>query len=240
MEQPELKYKRILIKLSGEALAGGQPRGIDYDTVVSISGAIKEVRQMGVEIAIVVGGGNFWRGRDNLEMERTRSDHMGMLATVMNSLALADALEKMGVDVRVMTALTMQQVAEPYIRNRAIRHLEKGRVIILACGTGSPYFSTDTASVLRAAEINADIILKATLVDGVYDKDPHKFPDAVRYDSLTFSEVLNNYLMVIDSTAASMCRDNKIPVLVFDLKNDPCNLVRAVKGENIGTIIEEE
>lgn len=240
MEQPERKYKRILIKLSGEALAGNMSLGIDYDTVVDISKAIKEVQQMGVEIAIVVGGGNFWRGRDNHEMERTRSDHMGMLATVMNSLALADALEKMDVDVRVMTALTMQQVAEPYIRSRAIRHLEKGRVIILACGTGSPYFSTDTASVLRAAEVGADIILKATLVDGVYDKDPHKFPDAIRYDSLTFSEVLNNYLMVIDSTAASMCRDNKIPVLVFDLQNDPHNLVRAVRGEDIGTIIEEE
>lgn len=240
MEQPQTKYKRILIKLSGEALAGKEPRGIDYDTVVTISEAIKEVQQLGVEIAIVVGGGNFWRGRDNMEMERTRSDHMGMLATVMNSLALADALEKLDVDVRVMTALTMQQVAEPYIRNRAIRHLEKGRVIILACGTGSPYFSTDTASVLRAAEVDADIIFKATLVDGVYDKDPHLFPDATRYDSLTFSEVLNNYLMVIDSTAASMCRDNKIPVLVFDLQNDPYNLVRAVRGEDIGTIIEEE
>lgn len=240
MEQPELKYRRILIKLSGEALAGNDTGGIDFDTVTAISRSIKEVQRLGVEIAIVVGGGNFWRGRDNREMERTRSDHIGMLATVMNGLALADALEKAEVDVRVMTALTMQQVAEPYIRNRAIRHLEKGRVIILACGTGNPYFSTDTASVLRAAEINADIIFKATLVDGVYDKDPHLHSDAVRYDSLTFSEVLNHSLMVIDSTAASMCRDNKIPVLVFDLQHDPYNMVRAVKGENIGTIIEEE
>jgi uridylate kinase len=162
-----------------------------------------------------------------------------MLATVMNALAVADSLEQLGVAVRVMSAIPMQQIAEPYIRNRATRHLEKGRVIILAAGTGNPYFSTDTASALRAAEIDADIILKATLVDGVYDKDPHKFSDAVRYERLTFSTVLNNGLQVIDSTAASMCRDNHIPVLVFDLQNDPMNLVRVVNGENIGTIIEE-
>jgi len=234
-----LKYKRILIKLSGEALAGEGQRGINYDTIVSICKEIKSVRQLGVETAIVVGGGNFWRGRDNLQMERTRADHMGMLATVMNALAISDALEQLEVEVRVMTALPMQQVAEPYIRNRAIRHLEKGRVIILACGTGNPFFSTDTASVLRAAEINADIIFKATLVDGVYDKDPNKNSDAVKYNTLSFSNVLNDGLMVIDSTAASMCRDNKIPLLVFDLQHDPHNLVRAVKGETIGTIIEE-
>jgi uridylate kinase len=239
MMEDIIKYKRILIKLSGEALAGDDQRGINYDVIVGICKSIKEIVLLGVETAIVVGGGNFWRGRDNDQMERTRADHMGMLATVMNSLAISDALEKLDVDVRVMTALPMQQVAEPYIRGRAIRHLEKGRVVILACGTGNPYFSTDTASVLRAAEIDADIIFKATLVDGVYDKDPHIFTDAIRYDSLSFSEVLNNYLMVIDSTAASMCRDNNIPLLVFDLQNDPYNLVRAVKGENIGTIIEE-
>ena len=235
-----LKYKRILIKLSGEALAGEQPSGLDFDTVVNICAAIKEARDLGVEIAIVVGGGNFWRGRDHNGMERSRADHVGMLATVMNSLAICDALEQMGVATRVMTALQMQQVAEPYIRNRAIRHLEKGRVIILACGTGNPYFSTDTAAALRAAEIDAEIIFKATLVDGVYNKDPHKFTDAERYESLSFTTVLSENLMVIDSTAASMCRDNKIPVLVFDLQNDPKNLVRAVNGEDIGTIIVEE
>ncbi len=240
MDSSQLKYKRVLIKLSGEALAGDAQTGIDYNVVVSICRAIQKIVEMGAEIAIVVGGGNFWRGRDNLAMERTRADHMGMLATVMNALAIADALENLEVNVRVMTALPMQQIAEPYIRNRAIRHLEKGRVVILACGTGNPYFSTDTASVLRAAEIDAEIILKATLVDGVYDKDPHKFPDAVRYETVTFSEVLNNYLMVIDSTAASMCRDNNISVLVFDLLSDPYNLVRAVAGEKIGTIIQEE
>lgn len=235
-----LKYRRILIKLSGEALAGAGQRGISYETVIKICKEIKEVQRAGAEIAIVVGGGNFWRGRDNLQMERTRADHMGMLATVMNSLAISDALEQLDVPVRVMTALPMQQVAESYIRGRALRHLEKGRVIILACGTGNPFFSTDTASALRAAEIGADIIFKATLVDGVYDKDPHKFDDAVKYHRLSFSSVLNDGLSVIDSTAASMCRDNKIPVLVFDLQNDPHNLVRAINGENIGTIIEEE
>ncbi len=235
-----LKYKRILIKLSGEALAGEKPSGLDFDTVVNICKAIKEAQELGVEIAIVVGGGNFWRGRDHNGMERSRADHVGMLATVMNSLAICDALEQMGVATRVMTALQMQQVAEPYIRNRAIRHLEKGRVIILACGTGNPYFSTDTAAALRAAEIDAEIIFKATLVDGVYNKDPHKYADAERFDRLSFTKVLSDNLMVIDSTAASMCRDNKIPVLVFDLQNDPKNLVRAVSGDDIGTIIVEE
>ncbi len=233
------KYKRILIKLSGEALAGGKGFGLDYDTVVEICKAIKEATHVGTEIAIVVGGGNFWRGAENQKMERTRADHMGMLATVINSLAIADALEQLDVPVRVQTALPMQQVAEPYIRNRAIRHLEKGRVVVLACGTGNPYFSTDTASALRAAEIGADIILKATQVDGVYDKDPKKFSDAVRIPQLTFSRVLNEGLMVIDSTAASMCRDNNIPLLVFDL-GDPNNIVKAVLGEDIGTIVTEE
>ncbi|MEG2234052.1 MAG: UMP kinase [Oscillospiraceae bacterium] len=235
-----LKYKRILIKLSGEALAGNKPSGLDFEAVKDICKAIRDAKKLGVQIAIVVGGGNFWRGRDNNGMERSRADHVGMLATVMNALAIGDALEQLDVEVRVMTALQMQQVAEPYIRNRAIRHLEKGRVIILACGTGNPYFSTDTAAALRAAEVDADIIFKATLVDGVYDKDPHKFNDAKRYDKLSFTTVLNDNLMVIDSTAASMCRDNKIPVLVFDLQNDPHNLVKAVKGDDIGTIIVEE
>ena len=233
------KYERILIKLSGEALAGGRGFGLDYDTVVKICSAIKEAAKAGTEIAIVVGGGNFWRGSENARMERIRADHMGMLATVINSLAIADALEQMDVPVRVQTALPMQQIAEPYIRNRAISHLGKGRIVILACGTGNPYFSTDTASALRAAEIGAEIILKATQVDGVYDKDPRKHPDAVRIPKLSFSRVLNEQLLVIDSTAASMCRDNNIPLLVFNL-SDPYNIVRAVAGEDVGTIVTEE
>ena len=190
-------------------------------------------------MGIVVGGGNFFRGRSAGEMDRTRADHMGMLATVMNSLALADALEQLGIPVRVQTAITMQQIAEPYIRNRAIRHLEKGRVVIFGCGTGNPFFSTDTASSLRAAEIDADVILKATMVDGVYDKDPNKFSDAVRYDTISFQQVLEKGLGVMDSTAAAMCRDNHIPVLVFSL-SDPDNILAAVLGKNIGTIVKED
>ena len=234
----ECKYKRVLLKLSGEALAGDQKTGLKFDVVQSICKSIKRTQELGVEIAIVVGGGNFWRGRASGDMERTRADQIGMLATVMNSLAVADALEQIGVEVRVQTALSMQQVAEPYIRNRAIRHLEKGRVIICACGTGNPFFSTDTASALRAAEINADIILKATMVDGVYDKDPNKYDDAVKYDTLSFTRVLTDGLEVMDSTAATMCRDNNVPILVFDI-NDPENLVRVAKGENIGTLVKE-
>ena len=233
----EPKYKRVLLKLSGEALAGDGHVGIDYDnTVLSICRSIKECVDLGVEVAIVVGGGNFWRGRSSGSMDRTRADHMGMLATVINALALCDALESMGVDVRVQTAIAMTSVAEPYIRTRAVRHLEKGRVVI--CGVGSPFFSTDTASSLRAAEINADIILKATLVDGVYDKDPHKYDDAVRYEELSFSEMLAKDLAVMDLTAATMCKDNHIPVMVFSLE-DPHNIVRAVCGEDVGTIVKE-
>lgn len=194
---------------------------------------------MGVEIGLVVGGGNFWRGRSSGDMDRTRADHMGMLATVMNSLALCDALEQLEVPVRVQTAIAMQQIAEPYIRNRAIRHLEKGRVVIFGCGTGNPFFTTDTAAALRAAEIDAEVIFKATNVDGIYDKDPHKFPDAVKFDTLTHMDVLQKGLNVMDSTAASLCRDNHISILVFNL-NDPMNIVRAVKGENIGTLVKEE
>lgn len=234
-----VKYKRILIKLSGESLSGADGKGLDLETVKSICSAIKRTMELGVEIAIVVGGGNFWRGRDYPGMERSRADHIGMIATVMNALAIADALEQQRVDVRVMTALQMQQVAETYIRNRAIRHLEKGRIIILAAGTGNPYCSTDSAAALRAAEIDADIIFKATNVDGVYDRDPKKNPDAHRYESLTFSRVLSEKLGVIDSTAATMCRDCNIPIYVFDMLNDPNNLIKAVSGENIGTIIEE-
>ena len=231
-----VKYKRVLLKLSGEALSGDKGFGLDMDTIQTICKGIKDAHELGAEIAIVVGGGNFWRGRSSGEMERTRADQIGMLATAMNALAVADSLEHLGVEVRVQTALSMQQIAEPYIRNRAIRHLEKGRVIILACGTGNPFFSTDTASALRAAEINADIIFKATMVDGVYDSDPKKNPSAVRYDTLSFDEVLGKHLAVMDSTAASMCSDNHIPILVFSL-DDPHNIVHAVCGEKIGTIV---
>ena len=192
---------------------------------------------MGVEIAIVVGGGNFWRGRSSGSMDRTRADHMGMLATTINALALADTLEQEGCDVRVQTAIAMNEIAEPYIRNRAVRHLEKKRIVIFGCGTGNPFFSTDTAAALRAAEIEADIIFKASMVDGVYDADPKKNPDAKRYETLSFTEVLNKGLQVMDSTAASMCRDNHIPILVFNME-DPNNIVRAVKGEPIGTLVE--
>ncbi|MEF9969570.1 MAG: UMP kinase [Ruthenibacterium sp.] len=233
------KYQRILIKLSGEALSGDKGFGLDVETIQKICAGIKQAHELGVEIAIVVGGGNFWRGRSSGEMERTRADQIGMLATAMNALAVADALEKFDIEVRVQTALTMQQIAEPYIRNRAIRHLEKGRVVILACGTGNPFFSTDTASALRAAEINADIIFKATMVDGVYDKDPKKHADAVKYDRLTFSRVLSDKLAVMDSTAATMCRDNNVPILVFDIMH-PDNIAKAAKGEQIGTLVTEE
>ena len=187
---------------------------------------------------VVIGGGNFWRGRSSENMDRTRADHIGMLATTMNALAVADMLESLGLEVRVQTAIIMQQIAEPYIRNRAISHLKKGRVVIFGCGTGSPFFSTDTAATLRAVEIEADILLKATMVDGVYDKDPHKYDDAVRYSRLTFSDVLGSALQVMDSTAASMCRDNKMPMLVFDL-NRPENIYDAVMGEDIGTVVSE-
>ena len=231
-------YKRILLKLSGEVLAGPDGKGIDFNTVNSICKAVKACSDLGVQIGLVVGGGNFWRGRSSGEMDRTRADHMGMLATTMNSLALADALEQMDVDVRVQTAIPMPQVAEPYIRNRAVRHLEKGRVVIFGCGTGNPFFSTDTAAALRAAEINAEIIFKATNVDGVYDKDPNKFSDAVKYDTLTHTEILQKGLAVMDATAASLCRDNGISILVFNL-SDPENIVRAVKGENVGTVVKE-
>ena len=233
-----LKYKRILLKLSGEALSGEQKFGLDYDVVQRICESIKKCTELGAEVAIVVGGGNFWRGRSSGKMDRTRADHMGMLGTVINALALADALEQLEVPVRVQTAIAMQQVAEPYVRGRAVRHLEKGRVVVFGCGTGNPFFSTDTASSLRAAEIGAQIMMKATMVDGVYDKDPHKYDDAVKYDTLTFSEVLNKELAVIDMTAASMCKDNHIPVLVFDI-GQPDNLVRAVQGEDIGTLVTE-
>lgn len=230
-------YKRILLKLSGEALAGEGKSGLDYDIVLKICGSVKKCAAMGVEIGIVVGGGNFWRGRSSGQMDRTRADHMGMLATVINALALGDALEQLDVPVRVQTGIAMQEIAEPYIRNRAVRHMEKGRVVIFGCGTGLPFFSTDTAAALRAAEIDANIIFKATNVDGVYDCDPKKNPGAVKYDTLSYLDVLNNGLQVMDSTAASLCMDNNIPILVFNLE-DPDNIVRALQGEHTGTLVK--
>jgi len=233
------KYKRVLLKLSGESLAGKETHGIDFETVLKICKPIKECSDMGVEIGIVVGGGNFWRGRSSGQMDRTRADHMGMLATTINALGVADALEQLGVQVRVQTAISMQQIAEPYIRNRAVRHMEKGRVVVFGCGTGNPFFSTDTAAALRAAEIEANIILKATMVDGVYDCDPKKNENAVKFESISFMDVLNKNLQVMDSTAASLCKDNNIPILVFSI-NEPENIKKAVCGESIGTIVREE
>jgi len=231
------KYRRIMLKVSGEALAGPLKTGIDTETLNRISDKICETYRLGVEIAVVVGGGNFWRGRSGKGMDRTTADHMGMLATVINALALQDALESKGVPTRVQTAIEMRQIAEPYIRRRAVRHLEKGRIVIFACGTGNPYFSTDTAAALRAAEIDAEVILKATKVDGVYDSDPVTNPGAVKFDRLTYIEILNKGLGVMDSTATSLCMDNKIPLVVFSI-DDPENIVKVVMGENIGTVIE--
>lgn len=231
------KYKRILLKLSGEVLAGAEGKGINFDTVTEICEIIKECKELGVEIGLVVGGGNFWRGRSSGEMDRVRADQMGMLATTINSLALCDTLEQLGVKATVMTSLVMPQVAEIFTKREAVKHLQNGEVVIFGCGTGNPFFSTDTTAALRAAEIEAEIIFKATNVDGVYDKDPNKFADAVKYDRLTHSEVLSKELKVMDSTAASLCRDNKISILVFNL-DDPKNIVRALKGESIGTVVE--
>jgi len=230
-------YKRVLLKLSGEVLAGEKGSGIDFDKVLEVCAAVKESVDMGVQVAIVVGGGNFWRGRSSGKMDRTRADHMGMLATTINSLALADALEQIGVTARVQTAIEMRQIAEPYIRNKAVRHLEKGRVVIFGCGTGNPFFSTDTAAALRAAEIGADVIFKATNVDGVYDSDPKTNPNAKKYDTLSHLDVLQQGLHVMDSTAASLCMDNDIEILVFNLEN-PDNIVSAMVGETIGTIVK--
>jgi uridylate kinase len=240
METQRPKYKRILVKISGEALAGPKHFGLDYDVIGKVCDALKACVEMGIEVGVVVGGGNFWRGvKDGNGMERSRADHMGMLATTMNALALADALEKRGVSVRVQTAIEMRAIAEPYIRLRAERHLEKGRVVIFGCGTGNPYFSTDTAAVLRGAEIGADIIMLAKNVDGVYDDDPKKNPDAKRFDHLTYKEILSRGLAALDSTATSLSMDNQIPVLLFALE-DPQNIVRAVRGEDIGTIVSNK
>ena len=239
MEKPV--YKRVLLKVSGEALAGEKHTGLDFEVIGQVCDVIKECVALGVQVGLVVGGGNFWRGvKDGGgRMERTRADHMGMMATVLNCLAVADMLEQKGVDVRVQTAIEMRAIAEPYIRSRAIRHLEKGRVVIFGCGTGNPYFSTDTAAVLRAAEINADVILLAKNIDGVYSADPLKDPTAVKYDTITYDDVLAQHLQVMDSTATSLSMDNHIPVLLFALK-DPKNILRAVCGEKIGTIVKEE
>ena len=232
----EAKYKKILLKVSGEALAGANKFGLNEETLANISESIKKVSEMGVEISIVVGGGNFWRGRSGENMDITRADHMGMLATTINALALCSALENCGVETRVQTAIEMRAIAEPYIRGKAVRHLEKGRVVIFGCGTGNPFMSTDTAAALRAVEVEADIILLAKKVDAVYDSDPNVNPNAKKFDVLSFSDILGKELGVMDSTAASMCRDNNLPILVFGL-DDPENIVRAVKGEKIGTLV---
>ena len=235
----EPKYKRVLLKISGEALAGDAHRGLDFDVIGGVCDVIRQCVERGVQVGVVVGGGNFWRGlKDGGDrMERVRADHMGMLATSINALALADVLEQKGVDVRVQTAIEMRAVAEPYIRSRAIRHLDKGRVVIFGCGTGNPFFSTDTAAVLRAAEIDAEVILLAKTTDGVYSADPKVDPKAVKYDTITYDDVLAQHLQVMDSTATSLSMDNKIPVLLFALK-DPQNIIRAVMGEKIGTIVK--
>ena len=239
METP--KYKRVLLKISGEALAGEKHFGLDFEVIGRVCDAIREAVAMGVQVGVVVGGGNFWRGvKDGGgRMERTRADHMGMMATVMNCLAVADVLEQKGVPVRVQTAVEMRAMAEPYIRGRAIHRLEKGRVVIFGCGTGNPFFSTDTAAVLRAAEIGAEVILLAKNVDGVYSADPNKDPNAVKYDVITYDEVLAKNLAVMDSTATSLSMDNHIPVLLFALK-DPWNIIRVLRGEKIGTIVKED
>ena len=230
------KYKRVLLKLSGEALAGGKESGLDIPTVESICRSIKKCVDVGAQIGIVVGGGNFWRGRSSEGMDRARADHIGMVATTMNALAVADVLENQGCTVRVQTAITMQQVAEPFILGKAIRHLEKGRVVIFGCGTGNPFFSTDSAASLRAAELGADILLKATMVDGIYDKDPKKFHNAVKYDVITHHEILVKRLQVMDSAAAAICTENNIPILVFNLAR-PDNIYDAIMGESIGTLV---
>ena len=236
MDEP--KYKRVLLKISGEALAGDKHFGLDFQVMGRVADVIKECVTMGVQVGVVIGGGNFWRGVKNGEghIERTRADHMGMLATVMNCLAVADVMEQHGIDVRVQTAIEMRAIAEPYIRLRAMRHLSKGRVVLFGAGTGNPYFSTDTAAVLRAAEIEADAILLAKNIDGVYSADPRVDDNAVKYDAITYDEVLAQHLAVMDTTATSLSMDNSIPVIVFELK-DPENIVRAVLGEKIGTVV---
>ena len=234
----ELKYKRILLKLSGQAIGGPAGFGIDVEEAESIASRIKEVYDMGVEVAVVIGAGNLWRGKQGLErgMDRSTADYMGMLGTVMNSMVLMDALERIGVFTRVMSAIEMRAVAEPYIRRRAIRHLEKGRVVIFGAGTGNPFFSTDTAAALRASEVDADVVIKATKVDGVYDSDPKKNPNAQRFDQLSYIEFLNRRLEVMDSTAVTLCMENNLPILVLNLW-DTQALMSALRGEKVGTLV---
>ena len=232
-----MKYKRILLKLSGEVLAGSKGTGIDFDKTLEFAREIKECVELGAEIAIVVGGGNFWRGRSNEYMDRATSDYIGMMGTVMNALALGDAFKQIDVPVRVQTGVEMRQIAEFYIKDRAIRHLEKGRVVIFGCGTGSPFFSTDTASALRAAEIKADVLIKATKVDGVYDKDPKKYDDAVKYDEITYIDVINKKLNVMDATAISLCMEENIPIKVFNIL-EKGNLKKIILDEEIGTTVK--
>ncbi len=233
----DVAYKRILLKISGEALSGARGNGIDVETIGKICDEIKIIVDMGVEVSIVVGGGNFWRGKYGHQMERTTSDYMGMLATTINGLALQDALEARDIHTRLQTAIEMRQIAEPYIKRKAIKHLERGRVVIFACGTGNPYFSTDTGAALRAAEMDAEVILLAKTIDGVYSADPKIDPNAVKYDEITYLDILNKDLKVMDSTATSLCRDNNIPLIVFGI-NEPDNIVKIIKGERIGTIVK--
>lgn len=234
----KLKYKRVLLKLSGESIGGKSGFGIDVDEAESIASRIKEVFDLGVQVALVIGAGNLWRGKQGLErgMDRSTADYMGMLGTMINSMVLMDALERDGVLTRVMSAIEMRAVAEPYIRRRAIRHLEKGRVVIFGAGTGNPFFSTDTAAALRASEIDADVVIKATKVDGVYDSDPQKNPDAKKFSKLTYIEVLNRRLEVMDSTAVTLCMENNLPILVLNLWDSKA-LVAALKGDKVGTLV---
>lgn len=234
-----MKYKRILLKLSGESLAGSKGTGIDFDKVLDVCKEITEIAKVGIEVGIVVGGGNFWRGRSNQQMDRCTSDYIGMLGTTMNALAIGDAFKQLGQPVRVQTGVEMRQIAEYYIKDRAVKHLSNKRVVVFGCGTGSPFFSTDTAAALRAAEIGADALIKATNVDGIYDKDPKKHDDAVKIDEITYLEVLNKKLNVMDTTATSLCMDNDIPILVFDI-NKSGNLKKLIEGKKIGTVVKNE
>lgn len=233
-----MKYKRILLKLSGESLAGSKGTGIDFERVLEVCKEITEIASLGIEVGIVVGGGNFWRGRSNQQMDRCTSDYIGMLGTTMNALAIGDAFKQLNQDVRVQTGVEMRQIAEYYIKDRAIKHLSNKRVVVFGCGTGSPFFSTDTAASLRAAEINADALIKATNVDGIYDKDPKKYKDATKIDEITYLDVLNKKLNVMDTTATSLCMDNDIPIIVFDI-NKQGNLKKVIEGEKIGTIVKK-
>ncbi|MCL2383405.1 MAG: UMP kinase [Oscillospiraceae bacterium] len=233
----DIAYKRVLLKVSGEALSGERKNGIDVDTIGAICDQIKVMVDLGVEVAIVVGGGNFWRGRYGHQMERTTSDYMGMLATTINGLALQDAIEARGICTRLQTAIEMREIAEPYIKRKATKHLEKGRVVIFACGTGNPYFSTDTGAALRAAETDAEVILLAKTIDGVYSADPKEDPNAVKFDEISYLDILNKDLKVMDATATSLCKDNQIPLIVFGI-DEPENMVKIIKGERIGTLVK--